>query len=134
MTKARFALRAAAIALSLSACAAPRPPAGPVRLYGAEPDPAQTETKFAAGLASRYGATGQKAAIEADLNASGFACTEPPPVEARGDYLMAHCTLARPRGLCTDAWSVDLRYAGQARVAPHGAFRRACVGPAAPKG
>jgi hypothetical protein len=119
--------------MALCACAAPAP-VGPLTLHADDPDPARVEARFAESVANRYGGHGSRDAIETDLKGSGFACTEPPPVEARGDYLMAHCALARPRGFCTDLWIVDLRYAGPAGVTPHAAFRRTCVGPAAPHG
>jgi hypothetical protein len=102
-----------------------------VEFFAAEPDAAAISAKFADGIARRFAAPADLAALKADLAANGFTCADVPPVEARTDYLMAHCSRARPHGLCTDEWAVDLRFApgspGLARAS--GRFWRNCPSP-----
>ena len=121
------------LAVMLHACAAAPAPV-PFDLYTGEPDAARIDAQFAAEMSARYGPNSSRESIVRDLDAQGFQCADVPPVEARGDYLLARCTLAKPHGLCTNQWAVEVRYASQGAARAQGSFRRPCVGPAAPAG
>lgn len=118
--------------LAISACASSS--SRSLNLFAGEPQPARIDSQFSGEVISHFGAKAEKAKVERKLASSGFQCADVPPVEARGDYLMARCTLPKPHGQCSDLWTVELRYAGGDSIAPHGTFRRDCVPPAAPNG
>jgi hypothetical protein len=123
---------ALALAGALEACATGA--AAPLKYFADEPDPARIDSLFAEEIITHFGAKAKKAKVEKRLEGVGFRCADVPPVEARGDYLIARCTRPKPHGLCTDSWNVELRYAGDDSIAPHGTFRRACIAVATPNG
>ena len=114
------------MALGLSACAVPETEA--LKLYPNK-HAAKTDVDFSEEVAARYPKPLPELILKAEFRADGFTCNDVPPVEGRGDYLMALCTLEKPHDECREIWTAEIRHAlgdtGGAK--PVGHFRRDCA-------
>ena len=128
-------MRAAILfALVLAACvsspAAPTGGAENLNLFADGGDPHVISDEFGREIATRYPAPASLAVLDTDFTANGFTCANTPPVEARSDYLKAHCErfVLRHGPECRDEWRIDLRFApGTGDLArPSGSFWRSC--------
>jgi hypothetical protein len=99
--------------------------------------PEDLSAEFAQVMTDRYPQATGADVIKQDLIEQGLVCRDVPPVEARGDYLVAACdiTKAGPKQnakTCDDVWIVALRYhdaqgpAHSMRVQAIGSFERNC--------
>ncbi|MET0545279.1 MAG: hypothetical protein ABWZ40_03120 [Caulobacterales bacterium] len=97
-------------------------------------NPDQLSDAFAAQIDARYGPEPGLLAVKKDLEANGFVCRDVPPVEARGDYLVAACDRQEMLQSCNNIWSVSLRFDHNSRaldatrVTARGGFERLCLG------